>query len=114
MAAYLDSTGVTNLTADIKALTDAAYIPKKASISVPYTSWAGSGPYTQTVTISGATVTANTKVDVQPDATVCAQMLADSSSILFIENNNGTLTLNSIGAALTATVTIQVIYYETN
>lgn len=85
----------------------------RASITVPYASWTGADPYTQTVTISGATITANTKVDIQTNATALAQLLDDGVTALFIENNNGALTLYAIGAATTADITVQVTYYET-
>ena len=84
----------------------------KASITLS-NSWSGSGPYTKTVTISGATITSNTKVDVQPDATTIAQMITDGVQALYINNNGGTLTAYAIGAAPTASLTLQVTYYET-
>ena len=85
--------------------------PVKSSISLT-TTWSGSGPYTQTVTISGYTVTANTKVDLQPDATTIAQLVTDSVNALYVENNNGTLTAHAIGAAPTAALTIQCVLTE--
>ena len=74
-----------------------------------------SGYYTQTVTISGATITANTKVDVQPDETVLVQMATNGTSALFIKNNNSTLTAYAIGEKPnpSASITVQVTYYET-
>lgn len=76
------------------------------------TTWSGNGPYTQTVTITGATVTANTKVDLQPDATALQQMLDDGTTALYIVNNNGTLTAYALSAAPTAALTIQVTLTE--
>ena len=76
------------------------------------TTWSGSGPYTQTVTVSGYTVTANTKVDLQPDATAIAQMISDGVQALYVVNNNGTLTAYAISAATTASLTIQVTCTE--
>ena len=86
---------------------------KIASGSVTLTTtWSGNDPYTQTVTISGATVTANTKVDLQPDATALQQMLDDGTTALYIVNNNGTLTAYALSAAPTAALTIQVTLTE--
>lgn len=90
-----------------------AITPKTASITLPYANWSGNSPWTQTVTISGATITANTKVDIQPDAAAYAGMINDGVIALFIENNNGTLTAYSIGVVPTVNITIQVTYYET-
>lgn len=84
-----------------------------ALLTIPYSSWIGSNPYTQTVTITGATVTAKTKVDIQPDATAIAQLINDGVTALYIENNNGTLTVYAVGAATTANITVQISYYET-
>lgn len=87
--------------------------PHKASLTIAYASWSGSDPYTQTITISGATITSNTKVDIQADSTALTQLVSDGVTAMFIENNNGTLTLYAIGAATTANITVQVTYYET-
>lgn len=81
------------------------------SISLSAT-WSGSGPYTQTVTVTGATVTANSKVDLQPDATALAQLITDSVKALYVANNAGTLTATAIGAATTAALTIQCTVTE--
>lgn len=80
------------------------------SVTLVAANWSGSGPYTQTV--SGLTVTSNSKVDIQPDATAIQQMIDDEVYALYIENNSGTLTAYAIGAALTANVTVQVTITE--
>ena len=76
------------------------------------TTWSGAGPYTQTVTVTGATATANSKVDIQPDATALAQLEADGITALYIENNAGTLTAYAVGGTLSASVTVQVTLTE--
>lgn len=76
------------------------------------TTWSGSGPYTQTVTVTGATPTSNSKVDIQPDATALAQMEEDGITALYIENNAGTLTAYAVGGTLSASVTVQVTLTE--
>ena len=88
--------------------------PKKTTLTISYSAWSGSDPYTQTVTITGASITSKTKVDLQADATAIAQLISDGVKALFIENNSGTLTLYAIGAATTANITVQVTYYETS
>ncbi len=71
------------------------------------TTWSGSDPYTQTVTVTGYTVTANTKVDLQPNSTVVNQLITDGVKALYISNDNGTLTAYAVGAAITAALTVQ-------
>ena len=76
------------------------------------TTWSGSDPYTQVVTLSNYTVTANSKVDIQADATAIAQLISDSVTGLYILNNAGTLTMYAIGGAPTAALTLQVTITE--
>ena len=74
-------------------------------------SWSGSGPYSQTVTVTGATVTANSKVDIQLTAAQIASLIAAGVTGLVIENNNGTLTAWAVGASPSA-MTVQVTVTE--
>jgi len=60
--------------------------------------WTGSSsPYSQEIIVSGATITNNSKVDIQPNSTMIAQLINDGCNALYIENNNGTLTAYAIG-----------------
>lgn len=74
-------------------------------------SWSGAGPYSQTVTVTGATVTANSKVDIQLTAAQIANLIAAGVTGLLIENNNGTLTAWAVGAS-TSAMTVQVTVTE--
>lgn len=76
------------------------------NITLPTASWAGSGPYTQTVTISGGT--ANTKVDIMINDTVYQQMVDDQVGYLAIANNSGTFTATTSGGKPSADLSIQV------
>ncbi len=74
-------------------------------------SWSGSGPYSQTVTVTGATVTANSKVDIQLTAAQISGLISQGVTGMVIENNAGTLTAYAVGAA-PAAMTIQVTVTE--
>lgn len=95
----------------VNGMTGAVVVNDVGTISMS-ASWSGSNPYTQTVTVSGATVTANSKVDLQPDASTLAQLINDGVSALFIVNNNGTLTAYAVGAAPSSALTLQCVVTE--
>lgn len=74
--------------------------------------WNGSDPYTQTVTIAGQTITNKTKVDIQPSSTVITAMMNNGIYGIYIENNNGTLTAYSVGGKPSSSLTVQVSLSE--
>lgn len=86
--------------------------PQLGSITTSTTWTTQTNDYTQTVTVSGATVTSNSKVDLQPDTTAITQLITDGVTALFIENNNGTLTAHAVGASPTAALTLQCTVTE--
>ena len=85
--------------------------PKLKNITLSST-WNGSGPYTQTVNITGETITEKTKVDIQPDSTVLTAMMNSGIYGMYIENNNGVLTAYSIGAKPSSSLNIQISLIE--
>lgn len=90
-------------------LCDGSIVNTLGSVTLS-TAWSGSGPYTQTVQVLGAG--ANSRIDLQPDATVIQQMLDDGVSAMYIENNNGVFTAYAIGEKPTVALTIQVSITE--
>lgn len=84
--------------------------PRLATLSLPAASWAGSGPWTQNVSISGTT--AKSQVNVSATA-VLLQQAMDQGFSLTLGNNNGAITAYAVGAkpstALSVPVTIQEV-----
>lgn len=84
---------------------------KRGTIALSAT-WSGSGPYTQTVAVTGVAVTANSKIDLQPTPAQLAALAEDGVTALVVENNAGTLTACALGAAASAAMTIQCTVTE--
>jgi hypothetical protein len=80
---------------------------KRASVTLPTASWSN---LSQTVTISG--ITANSKVDIQMDATAIGVLIDSGTSAIWMENNNGTITAKCIGDKPNADMTVQVTITE--
>ncbi len=80
---------------------------KTGTISMAAADWTGDGPYTQTVTVTGPTVTANSLIELQPDATVFSHMYTVGVAAIFVTNNSGTLTATAIGQKPTDGLTVQ-------
>lgn len=78
------------------------------------TSWSGSGPYTQTVTATGYTVTANTIVDLMTDSAVINQLQSDGVEQLYISNTNAALTAVAVGGKSSAEFTVAAVFSEVN
>jgi hypothetical protein len=68
--------------------------PQLKSVTIPYESWEGEGPYTQSLSISDITV--NSKIDMQADATTIANIVDGEFSIT-IKNDNGIVTAYAVG-----------------
>lgn len=75
------------------------------------TSWTGTGPYTQVVTVSEAD--ANSKVDIQADATIIQKLIDAGTTALYIVNNDGVFNAVAVGAAPTEALTIQCTITKT-
>lgn len=75
------------------------------------TSWTGTGPYTQVVTVAEAD--ADSKVDLQPDATIIQKLIDAGTTALYIVNDNGIFSAVAIGSAPTESLTIQCTITKT-
>ena len=83
----------------------------KVSISLSST-WSGSGPYTQTVTVYGYTVTAKTIVDLMTDTSIVEQLKPYGVEQIYVSNDNTTLTAYAIGGKPSTSVTVNAILSE--
>lgn len=102
--------------ADAEESLDAAKQKKitRGTVSLSASGWAGRGPYTQAVTVSGATVSANSMVELQPDSTVLTHMYNVGVAAIYITNDNGTLTAYAVAKKPTVDLTIQCSVVETS
>lgn len=121
MAKYTSPTWVNNSTpaisaANLQALSDAAEKGQTviASITLPESGWQQhlNMYHQQTVTVTGATVTANSKVDLQPSPFQTAALIENGTQALMVENNSGVLTAYAFGTAPDSTFTIQCTVTE--
>lgn len=69
------------------------------------TAWQGEDPYTQQVVLSG--VDANDKVDLQPDEHALGQFIEDGIRAMWVDNNNGVLTVHCMGGPPSAEMVMQ-------
>lgn len=74
------------------------------------TQWSGNGPFSQAISVAGATATS--KIDLQLGAAALQQLLSDGVSALWVENNDGVTTAYTIGGAPTAAFNAQVTITE--
>ena len=82
------------------------------SITVGALWTSNTGYYTQTVTVSGATVTSNSKVDLQPDKDVIALLNNSGVTSMYVANSNGTLTIYALDGAPSEAFTVQCVVME--
>ena len=75
------------------------------------TSWTGTGPYTQVVTVAEAD--ADSKVDIQPDATIIQKLIDAGTTALYIVNDDGVFSAVALGAAPTESLTVQCTITKT-
>lgn len=92
---------------------------KKYNVTFSSGSWSAdqSGNYytkdvTNVFSTAGATITNNTKVDIQAETSAILQMMVDGTTAVYVENSNGTLTAYAIGGIPSAALTFQAVLSE--
>jgi len=92
---------------------DSTVVPiAKASVTLS-SSWTGSDrAWSQVVTISGYTITANSKIDLQPSSAVLSALFSAGVEALYVENDNGVLTARLVGTPPVDALTIQCTISE--
>lgn len=80
------------------------------SYTIPASNWSNNA---QSLNLSSVyTVTSKTKVDIEGDNTVLEQLVIDDCEGIYVENNNGSLTIKAITNAPTENITVQLVIYE--
>lgn len=75
--------------------------------------WSGSeSPYTQTITLTGFTPTANTRVDLYCDAENVEKLVSDGVGRIYIVNDNGALTAYATNNKPTSNIVVQAVAVE--
>ena len=64
------------------------------------------------MTVTGAVVTANSRVEIQPSPAQISTLLSAGTRALQVENNNGTLTVYAIGTPPGSAMTVQCTVEE--
>ena len=83
---------------------------KVISATIPSSGWSNNA---QPLNLSSIyTVTNKTKVDIEADDTALNQLSIDDCEGIYVENNNGTLTVKAIANSPTANITVQLVVYE--
>lgn len=68
---------------------------------------AGSGIFTQSVSVPGITISDRSMINLQPDAATLKAMLDNGTYSLTVSNNGGSLTAYAIGSAPQYAITVQ-------
>lgn len=84
---------------------------KVFSVSLPTNRWvAVSGAYTQTITVSGSTT--KSKIDLQPTSSVISVLINSKCTGMYVENNNGNLTVYAVSNKPNVDITVQATICE--
>lgn len=120
-ATFTAAAAGTDYQTPLTAMTNYQTPVHRATVDLLFNGWDqdNSGdPYTYALTIQGATITANTKVDIQLDAAGLTYLIGKSVQAVYVDNTNGTLTIVAVGGDPTGesssdNITAQFTYYET-
>lgn len=84
------------------------------TILAPTSGWTGTGPYSFSLATANIyyTPTIHTKADVDAPSESITKMISDGIKAMYIENDNGNLSLISVGAVPSTPIELQVGIYE--
>ena len=103
--------GLSNVTNDLQYSVENPAAPT-ATVALGGTWTSSSGVYTQTITVTGATVTSNSLVELQFTAAQAAALLDRNVAAIYVVNSGGTLTALAAGGRPEA-MTVQCTVEET-
>lgn len=83
------------------------------TLAIPASAWNGNDPYLAEITVTGYSVTPNTRVDVACNYMTMNSLTNMGVSAIYIENNSGILTAFAIGAAPNTSISVNALLYET-
>ena len=98
------------LSADITLTAEdvGAAVPSTQVSATLTTTWSGSGPYTQNVTIAGMTAAKNGMVGLAPSATAAERTAAKAASLMLTSQGADTITVTADGDKPTIAIPIVV------
>lgn len=109
---YLENIATNVRVSETDDTTIDGFISKYLPITLPAANWVADGDdWKQTITIASGTV--NTLVNLQGDKTTIKQMMEDNTSSIYVENTDGVFTAYAVGSKPSADLTVYATVNET-
>lgn len=109
---YLENIATNVRVSETDDTTIDGFISKYLPITLPTANWVADGDdWKQTITIASGT--ANTLVDLRGDKTTIKQMIEDNTSSIYVENIDGSFTVYAVGSKPSVDLTVYATINET-